>query len=101
MVKTMSIESLANRIVNNEDVFILDVRNEAQYADWKNDGESVRIMNVPYFNLLDGLDPIIEQLHKNQEEIRACAKRGSAQVVTEQLDETELKYAYSLAGGMK
>lgn len=101
MVKTMSIESLANRIVNNEDVFILDVRNEAAFADWKIEGESVRIMNEPYFNLLDGLDPIIDQLDKNQEVIVACAKGGSSQIVTEQLDEAGFKYAYSLEGGMK
>lgn len=97
----MTIESLANRIVNNEDVFILDVRNEAAFADWKIEGESVRIMNEPYFNLLDGLDSIIDQLDKNEEIIVACAKGGSSQVVTEQLDEAGFKNAYSLEGGMK
>src|SRR5699024_9519209 len=101
MVKTMSIESLANRIVNNEDVFILDVGNEAAFADWKIEGESVRIMNEPYFNLLDGLDPIIDQLDKNQEVIVACAKGGSSQIVTEQLDDAGVIYAYGVEGGVK
>lgn len=101
MVKTMTVKTLANRIVNNEKVFILDVRNEAAFADWKIEGESVRIMNEPYFNLLDGLGPILDKLNKDEEIIVACAKGGSSQVVAEQLDEAGFANVYSLKGGMK
>ena len=35
------------------ELFILDVRNEADYEDWKIEGKEITSMNVPYFDLLE------------------------------------------------
>ncbi|MBM7551200.1 MBL fold metallo-hydrolase [Thalassobacillus pellis] len=101
MAKTITTRELAEKIVNQEETLILDVRNTEQFEDWKIEGGKAEIINEPYFNLLDGVESLDEKLDKNQEVIVVCAKGGSSVMVADLLDEAGYQNAYSLEGGMK
>src|SRR5690625_7535961 len=87
MVKTMSTEVLAKKVVNHEETLLLDLRNTDEFDDWKIEGGKVEVINEPYFNLLDGVDAVADKLKKDQEIIVVCAKGGSSVMVAEMLEE--------------
>ncbi|WP_164668848.1 MBL fold metallo-hydrolase [Virgibacillus doumboii] len=101
MTKSITTDELAKRVVNREETLILDVRNTDEFDDWKIEGDSVEIINEPYFNLLDGVDAIADKVNKNQEVIVVCAKGGSSKMVRDLLEEEGFTQAYDLEGGMK
>lgn len=101
MPNTMTVQELAKRIVNQEETFILDVRNTDEFENWKIEGKTIEIVNEPYFNLIDSVDPVSDRMEKDREIIVACAKGGSSQMVAELLDEAGFTNVYSLEGGMK
>src|SRR5690625_2425329 len=100
-VKAMHASELAQKIINKESLFILDVRNESEFNDWRIEGENVHSINKPYFELLDGIDPVVNQLPKDEEIVVVCAKEGSAQFIAEQLAEAGFEGLSYLKGGMK
>ncbi|MGE7986714.1 MBL fold metallo-hydrolase [Lysinibacillus fusiformis] len=91
---------IAKRVINNEELFILDVRNADAFEDWKIDGHRFEYLNVPYFELLDGVEEILPQIPSDKEILVVCAKEGSSLMVAEMLSEAGRDVAY-LAGGMK
>lgn len=91
---------ITKKVINKEVLFILDVRNQDAFEDWKIEGENVQYLNIPYFDLLDGVEEIMEQLPKDQEILVACAKEGSSIMIAEMLDAEGVPASY-LAGGMK
>ncbi|WP_018247337.1 MBL fold metallo-hydrolase [Orenia marismortui] len=98
--KILSAKEAFNRILEEKDLFILDVRNEGEYSDWRIEGKTVESINIPYFNLLDGVEEVLERLPKDKEILVVCAKEGSSQFVAEQLAEHGVQ-VYYLKGGMK
>jgi glyoxylase-like metal-dependent hydrolase (beta-lactamase superfamily II) len=86
--------------VLKEEFFILDVRNETDFQDWKIEGENFEYLNVPYFELLDGVEAIIDKIPTDKEVLVVCAKEGSSVMVAEMLSEAGLTVSY-LKGGMK
>ncbi|SDQ95482.1 Glyoxylase, beta-lactamase superfamily II [Virgibacillus subterraneus] len=101
MSQTMTTKELAKKVVNHEETLILDVRNTDEFDDWKIEGGKVEVINEPYFNLLDGLDPVADKLNKDQEIIVVCAKGGSSQMIAEMMEEEGFTNVYDLEGGMK
>ena len=101
MINGITAKELSEKIINQEEVFILDVRNTGDFDDWKIEGKKVTIINKPYFNLMDGVEEILEELPKGQEIIVVCAKEGSSVFVAEQLVEAGLNNIKYLTGGMK
>jgi glyoxylase-like metal-dependent hydrolase (beta-lactamase superfamily II) len=99
MVKALSAKEVAKRVVEGK-MFILDVRNESDFKDWKIEGEGIESINRPYFDLIDGVEDILEHLPK-EEVLVVCAKEGSSVMVAELLDEAGIKDVYYLEGGMK
>jgi glyoxylase-like metal-dependent hydrolase (beta-lactamase superfamily II) len=97
----MSAGELAKKIINQEPVFILDVRNEADFNDWKIEGHSVTIENIPYFDLLESVDMAVEKIPPNSLVVVVCAKEGSSQFVADQLAEVGVANVHYLQGGMK
>lgn len=89
------------QILRDEPLVILDVRNEEEYADWRIEGPSVTSINIPYFDLLEGVDPALARLPKHQPILVVCAKEGSSVYVAEQLVEAGVRDVAVLAGGMK
>ena len=51
----MKASEVAKKVVNNQPLFILDVRNGDAFADWKIEGGNIQYINTPYFDLLDGV----------------------------------------------
>ncbi|MCK6165569.1 MBL fold metallo-hydrolase [Bacillus pumilus] len=99
-VKAMTAEQLTKKIVNKEPIFLLDVRNQADVQDWKIEGEAIVHMNVPYFDLLEGVEGILSHIPYDREVLVVCAKEGSSIMVAEMLSEAGRTVHY-LEGGMK
>lgn len=100
-VKVMKAADITKMILNKDDLFILDVRNSEEYKEWKIEGESVKSLNVPYFELLEGVDTLEGKVPKDKKVLVTCAKEGSSKFVAEQLDEAGYTDVYYLEGGMK
>jgi glyoxylase-like metal-dependent hydrolase (beta-lactamase superfamily II) len=99
-VKSMSAKEVTRKVINKEELFILDVRNKGDFADWKIEGKRFNHLNVPYFDLIDGVEGIVDQLPENKEILVVCAKEGSSIMVAEMVAEKGLNVSY-LSGGMK
>ncbi|MFP3840627.1 MBL fold metallo-hydrolase [Bacillus safensis] len=99
-VKAMTAEQLTKKIINKEPIFLLDVRNESDVQDWKIEGKAVDYVNVPYFELLDGVEDMVEKVPTDREVLVVCAKEGSSIMVAEMLSEAGRTVSY-LQGGMK
>lgn len=100
-LRGMSSRELAGKIINKEPVFLLDVRNESDFNNWKIEGERVQSLNVPYYDLLEGVEAILAQIPDDQEVVVLCAKEGSSIFVAEQLVEAGKSNISYLVGGMK
>lgn len=99
-IKPMYASELTKKVMNKQPLFILDVRNETDFADWKIEGANFKYLNVPYFDLIDGVEDIIDQLPTDEEVLVVCAKEGSSIMVGEMLVEKGINASY-LSGGMK
>lgn len=100
-IKGISVQDLARKVINREQLFILDVRNESDFDDWKIEGEGVHIINKPYFELMEGLDPIIEKLPENEPIYVVCAKTGSSEFIAEEIAKAGYPNVLYMDGGMK
>lgn len=98
--KQLTAAEVSKKVINKTDLFILDVRNESDYNDWKIEGQNFEFLNIPYFDLLDGVEEILDQIPANKEVMVVCVKEGSSVMVAEMLSEAGLDVFY-LKGGMK
>ncbi|MEH7331773.1 MBL fold metallo-hydrolase [Neobacillus drentensis] len=99
-VNVMTSKEVTKKVFNREELFILDVRNETDFNDWKIEGENFEYLNIPYFELLDGIEEIIDKIPTKKEVLVVCAKEGSSVMVAEMLSDAGLTVSY-LKGGMK
>lgn len=99
-LNVMTSKEVTQKVFNNEELFILDVRNESDFNDWKIEGEKFDYLNVPYFELLDGVDEILDKIPADREVLVVCAKEGSSVMVADMLSDAGLNVSY-LKGGMK
>lgn len=99
-VNVMTAKDVTKKIFDKEPLFILDVRNESDFNDWKIEGANFDYFNIPYFELLDGVEEILEKLPKDKDILVVCAKEGSSIMVADMLSEAGLTVSY-LKGGMK
>ena len=97
----MTAKELARIVLDKKPLFILDVRNESDFNDWKVEGDSVEIINIPYFDLLDGVDEALDRIPSDRQVLVVCAKEGSSKFVAEQLIEAGRTNVHYLEGGMK
>lgn len=100
-LRPMTAGELTKIVLNKEALFILDVRNQSDFDDWKIEGESIEIINIPYFDLLDGVDDVLDQIPSAKPLLVVCAKEGSSKFVAEQLVEAGRTNVSYLEGGMK
>ncbi|WP_337019824.1 MBL fold metallo-hydrolase [Oceanobacillus massiliensis] len=96
----MESKNLSKKIFNKEELFILDVRNNQEFGEWKIEGGNFEHLNVPYFELLDGVEEIKDQIPADKEILVVCAKEGSSVMVSEMLSDAGFEVSY-LKGGMK
>lgn len=99
-VPVITTKELHERIASGKPVFILDVRNEEEYANWKIEGKHVTSINVPYFAFVEEDESVWEAIpHDVKDIVVICAKGGSSEFVAEQL-RAQGYNAVSLEGGM-
>ncbi len=99
-VNKITAQEISEKVLNKDNLFVLDVRNETDFNDWKIEGENFEYLNVPYFELIDGIEPIQDKIPTDKEILVVCAKEGSSMMVAEFLDEAGISSSY-LEGGMK
>lgn len=99
-IASVTAGEVAKKVINKEQFFILDVRNEDAFSDWKIEGENIEYLNIPYFDLLDGVEEILDQIPTDKDVLVVCAKEGSSIFVAEMLAEAGREVSY-LQGGMK
>lgn len=99
--KTISVKELVKKILNHEQLFIVDARDTDAFDDWKVEGKNVEIINVPYSEVKQkGIDSYLEKLPKNEDIYVICAKGGSSQKVAQQIVEAGYNKVFSVEGGM-
>ncbi len=74
-LQAMTAKEVTQMLLNNEELFILDVRNTDDFDNWKIEGGKIEIVNVPYFDLLDGVDPALDKIPDGKKILVVCAKR--------------------------
>ncbi|TCS94194.1 MBL fold metallo-hydrolase [Hazenella coriacea] len=99
-MKLVTAGELNQMIFDQEPLFILDVRNEMDFADWKVEGKNIEYLNVPYFELIESVEPILGKLPTDRKIVVVCAKEGSSKMVAEGLKDQGIS-SYYLQGGMK
>lgn len=99
-LKGISVQELNQLLVQEEKLFLLDVRNEEDFKEWKIEGPGVTHLNIPYYQLIDEVDMVIDQLPSDRKKIVVCAQEGSAKFVAEKLAEKGADISY-LLGGMR
>lgn len=100
-LSVMTARELTRLVLAKEELFILDVRNESDFNDWKIEGEMIDVINIPYFELLDGVDPALDQIPNGKKILVVCAKEGSSKFVAEQIAQAGRGNVHYLEGGMK
>ncbi|MGX1192020.1 MBL fold metallo-hydrolase [Metabacillus sp. SLBN-84] len=99
-LNVMTAKEVTKKVFDKQPLFILDVRNESDFQDWKIEGENFSYLNIPYFDLLDGVEDILDQIPADRDVLVVCAKEGSSIMIGEMLAEEGLSVSY-LKGGMK
>ncbi|MFZ3577803.1 MBL fold metallo-hydrolase [Virgibacillus sp. DJP39] len=99
-LQPLTAKDIAQKILANEEVFLLDIRKEEDYSDWAIQGRNVRSMNIPYNLLKNGVDDVKEQLPEDQTIYVVCAKGISSQNGVEILQDAGVQNITYLEGGM-
>jgi glyoxylase-like metal-dependent hydrolase (beta-lactamase superfamily II) len=89
-VDELAPRELKRRIDAGEDVTILDTRMESDFEEWRIDGDSVEIENVPYYEFLDEVDDdLLERVPEGDPLVVLCAKGGASEYVAGVLAEAD------------
>ncbi|MFZ0475928.1 MAG: MBL fold metallo-hydrolase [Halobacillus sp.] len=99
-LQPLTAKQLAQKILSNKEVFILDIRKEEDFNDWAIEGENVRSLNVPYKKLENDPSSVKEQLPEDQTIYVVCAKGISSQKGVEMLEEAGVTDVTYVEGGM-
>ncbi|MFB6161390.1 MAG: MBL fold metallo-hydrolase [Haloferacaceae archaeon] len=100
-VDSITPEQLKERIDAGEDVFVLDTRSVGDFEEWHIDGDTVDIVNYPYFELIEELpEDLLAELPDDRPITVLCAKGGASEMVAEKLDEAGYD-VHHLERGMK
>lgn len=91
---------LQRKLDAGEHLFILDVRAEEEYADWRIEaGDQVSMINVPYFHYLEDPDDLFARVPMDSEIVVVCAKGGASDYLVDDLRQKGYD-AKNLEGGM-
>lgn len=100
-LQMVTVKQVAEKIIQGEDLFIVDVRNEEAFNDWHIEGRNVEVINKPYFDLLEGIEPIKDQLPHEKPILVVCAQEGSSKFVAEMMVDAGFDEVMYLAEGMR
>ncbi|MCD5324054.1 MULTISPECIES: MBL fold metallo-hydrolase [Pontibacillus] len=99
-LQPLTVDELAKKILNNEEVFLLDIRKEEDYEGWAVEGRNVRSLNIPFKTLESDPGDVKEKLPNDQPVYVVCARGISSQKAVEILKEAGLEEVTYLEGGM-
>ncbi|MHA7139111.1 MBL fold metallo-hydrolase [Rossellomorea arthrocnemi] len=100
-VKELTAKELTKKILNGDSMFILDVRPQDDFDDWKVEGKNVKIINKPFSELKDNLESVQSTLPRDEAIYVICAKGNSSTKTAEMLVEAGMDNIYSVNGGMQ
>ena len=99
-VPALSVTDLYAKLLRNEPLFILDVRNEEDFTRWGVEGRSaLEVVNLPYYDFIEDEEGSIARVPANRDVLVVCAKEGSSQYVAELLQGQGIRATY-LEGGI-
>lgn len=100
-VNSTTARELKTQIDAGENVFLLDTRAEADFAEWHITGENVEILNYPYFQLLDEIPAdLLSEFPEDKKITVLCAKGGSSEIVAANVEAEGYEVTH-LERGMK
>ncbi|SHN30907.1 MBL fold metallo-hydrolase [Gracilibacillus kekensis] len=92
---------IARKVIEQKSMYLLDVRNESDFEEWKIEGEAFEYKNVPFSEIKEGVEHLAKKLPKDKDIIVACAKGISAQKTVDKLEGAGFNNVYPLEGGMQ
>lgn len=94
-------DDLKTSIERGDRVTILDVRASSEFDEWRIEGPSVTIENIPYFEFLDDdIEPgLLDRVPRGDPLVVVCAKGGASEYVAGKLLD-DGREAVNLAEGM-
>lgn len=99
-VPSVSATDLYTAILEERPLFILDVRNEDEFARWRVEGrQTIETLNIPYYDFIEDEDAAAARVPTDREVLVICAKEGSSRYVAELLQSRGVRVAY-LEGGI-
>lgn len=99
-VAAITAAELYERLLANKPMFILDVRNDADFRRWHVEGgDQLQMLNLPYYEFIEDEDAALTHVPRDRDVLVVCAKEGSSQYVAEVLANNGINAAY-LAGGI-
>jgi glyoxylase-like metal-dependent hydrolase (beta-lactamase superfamily II)/rhodanese-related sulfurtransferase len=100
MVGSIGIAELLERADAGEDLLLLDVRNEEEFAAWRLEGRKpVETVHVPYFDFIEDAESAAAKVPAGRDLVVLCAKGGSSAMIAELLGDAG-RPARNVEGGM-
>jgi glyoxylase-like metal-dependent hydrolase (beta-lactamase superfamily II)/rhodanese-related sulfurtransferase len=99
-VSAHPVEELYEELLADERTFILDVRNEEDFARWGVEGRrSLNVVNIPYFDFIEDEEEALSRLPEGANNVLVvCAKEGSSEYVAEILQSRGIRASYLQEG---
>ncbi|WP_262421917.1 MBL fold metallo-hydrolase [Bacillus aquiflavi] len=96
----LTAEQLYKKMKTGENIIIFDVRNKDDFNDWKIEYKEIKMVNVPYFNIIEDEDNVenFKDLSKDTEIVVVCAKGGSSEYVADVLSKKGFKVSHLING---
>ncbi|MBI3325335.1 MAG: MBL fold metallo-hydrolase, partial [Nitrospinae bacterium] len=99
-VHEITVEALYDEMREGGPLFILDVRNEDEFASWRIEGlHPIATVNVPYFAFLEDETGSLAKVPREGTVTVVCAKGGSSAFVAAMLTQEGIR-ARNLQGGI-
>jgi glyoxylase-like metal-dependent hydrolase (beta-lactamase superfamily II)/rhodanese-related sulfurtransferase len=99
-IAEVTAEELYREIRRGEPLFVLDVRNEDEFSQWRIEGlRPEALINLPYFAFLEEEQACLARIPRGQPITVVCAKGGSSAFVAGLLGQHGIQ-ARNLRGGM-
>ncbi len=100
-IRQVTPAELKAEIDSGKELFILDLRNPDEFAQWKVEGkEPIPTVNIPYFEFLEDEEGSMARLPRDREITLICAKGGASEYVAEVLNQSGFN-ARNVTGGMQ
>jgi glyoxylase-like metal-dependent hydrolase (beta-lactamase superfamily II) len=100
-IKMISVKDVVKKILQDERLYILDVRPKESFDDWKVEGKNVEVINLPSNELLEKIDTVMEKVPKGENLYVICAKGKSSLKAAEKIVQEGYNNIYSIDGGMR